>query len=131
VDYIDAFAEMQLGMLSGFFRQNRQVLFQEVHGSMSGPKSVDFTENCRLGKDTMLSRMFQVMENFQFSDCMVAEGTGLGYSVATRRIKAYTFTTKSGKMCRRLSYRGTGWNSGDLRLGAVFPWSVSRINWLF
>ena len=120
-----------LWMLSGFIRQNRQVLFQEVRSSMNGLKSPDFTETCRFGKETMLSRMFQVMERFQLNDCMVAEDAGLGYTVATRRMKAYSFTTKSGKMCRRLSCRGTGWSSGALRLGAACLWSVTRINWLF
>lgn len=70
-----------LWMLSGFIRQNRQVLFQEIQDSMDGVKRPDFTETCKFGKDTMLSRMFQVMENFQFSDCIVAEGTGLNYGV--------------------------------------------------
>ena len=36
------------------------------------------------------------MERFQLNDCMVAEDAGLGYTVATRRMKAYSFTTKSG-----------------------------------
>ena len=88
-----------LWMLSGFIRQNRQVLFQEMQNSMNGLRSPDFTETCRLGKDTMLSRMFQVMENFRLNGCMVAEDAGAGYNVATRRMKAYSFTTKSGKKC--------------------------------
>jgi len=50
--------------------------------------------------------MFQVMENFQFNGCMVAEGTGLGYSVATRRIKAYAFTTKSEKNVPQIILQG-------------------------
>ncbi len=95
-----------LWMLSGFIRQNRQVLFQEIQTSMDGLKRPDFTETCKFGKDTMLSRMFQVMENFRFNDCMVAEGTGLGYSVATRRMKAYAFTTKSGKNVPQIILQG-------------------------
>ena len=47
-----------LWMLSGFIRQNRQVLFQEIQVNMNGQKRPDFTETCRLGKDTMLARMF-------------------------------------------------------------------------
>lgn len=39
-----------LWMLSGFIRQNRQVLFQEVVNSMNGLKSPDFTETCRCNK---------------------------------------------------------------------------------
>ena len=124
------YALNNLWMLSGFIRQNRQVLFQEVRSSMNGLKSPDFTETCRFGKETMLSRMFQVMERFQLNNCMVAEEV-LGYTVATRRMKAYSFTTRSGKMCRRLSCRGTGWSSGALRLAAACLWSVTRISWLF
>jgi len=64
---------------------------------MGGLKSPDFTEICRFGKDTMLSRMFQVMDKFQLNGCMVAEDTGSGYTVATRKIKTYAFTTKRKK----------------------------------
>ena len=37
---------------------------------------------------------------------------------------------KVGKMCCRLSCRGTGWSSGALRLAAACLWSATRINWL-
>ena len=94
-----------LWMLSGFIRQNRQVLFQEVRSSMNGLKSPDFTETCRFGKETMLSRMFQVMERFQLNNCMVAEEV-LGYTVATRRMKAYSFTTRSGKNVPQIILQG-------------------------
>ncbi len=42
-------------MLSGFIRQNRQALYQEVRSSMNGLESPDFMETCRFGKETMLS----------------------------------------------------------------------------
>lgn len=93
-------------MLPGFIRQNRQVLFQEVQSSMGDFKSPDFTETCRFGKDTMLSRMFQVMENFQLGGCMVAEDMDLGYTAETRRIKAYSFTTRSGKNVPQIILQG-------------------------
>ena len=93
-----------LWMLSGFIRQNRQVLFQEVQTSMNGQKSPDFTETCRFGKDTMLSRMFQVMENFCLHDGMVAEDSA--YTVATRRMKTYAFTTKRGKSVPQIILQG-------------------------
>ena len=95
-----------LWMLSGFIRQNRQVLFQEVRSSMNGLKSPDFTETCRFGKETMLSRMFQVMERFQLNNCMVAEDAGSGYTVATRRMKAYSFTTRNGKNVPQIILQG-------------------------
>jgi len=85
-----------LWVLSGFIRQNRQILFQEIQSSIGGFKSPDFTETCRFGKDTMLSGMFRVMEKFQLNDCMEEEDTGEGYTVATRKIKTYA-TTKRGR----------------------------------
>ena len=100
------YALNNLWMLSGFIRQNRQVLFQEVRSSMNSLKSPDFTETCRFGKETMLSRMFQVMERFQLNNCMVAEDGGSGYTVATRRMKAYSFTTRNGKNVPQIILQG-------------------------
>ena len=37
---------------------------------------------------------------------------------------------KEGNVCRRLSYRETGWSRGALRLAAACLWSAIRINWL-
>jgi len=93
-------------MLSEFIRQNRQVLFREIQHCMGGFKTPDFTETCRFGKDTMLSRMFQVMENFQSGGCMVAEDMDSGYTAETRRIKAYAFTTRSGKNVPQIILQG-------------------------
>ncbi len=73
---------------------------------MGGLKSPDFTENYRFGKDTMLSGMFQVMENFQLDGCMVAEDMDLGYTAETSRIKAYAFTTRSGKNVPQIILQG-------------------------
>lgn len=53
----------------------------------------------------MLSRMFQVMERFQLNNCMVAEEV-LGYTVATRRMKAYSFTTRNGKNVPQIILQG-------------------------
>ncbi len=95
-----------LWMLSGFIRQNRQVLFQEVQNSMNGLKSPDFTETCRFGKDTMLSRMFQVMERFHLNSCCVAEDTGLDNTVTTQRMKAHSFTARSGRTVPQIILQG-------------------------
>lgn len=84
-----------LWMLPEFIRQNRQVLFQEVQTGMNGQKRADFTETCRFGRDTILSRMFQVMENFRLNEKMVAQDSA--YAVAAQRMKAYSFITKSGR----------------------------------
>ncbi len=61
----------------------------------------DFTEACRFGKETMLSRMFQVMKRFQLNDSIVAEDEGVSDTVDTQRMNAYSFTTESGKNARR------------------------------
>ena len=110
------YALNNLWMLSGFIRQNRQVLFQEVQNSMNGLKSPDFTETCRFGKETMLSRMFQVMERFQLNNCMVAEEV-LGYTVATRRMKVYSFTTKSGKNVPQIILQGNWVEQWSFEIG--------------
>ncbi|MEH2957409.1 SymE family type I addiction module toxin [Candidatus Merdisoma sp. JLR.KK006] len=73
---------------------------------MNGQKRPDFTETCRLGKDTMLARMFQVMERFHLNGCCVAEDTSLDYTVATRRMKAYSFTTRSGRTVPQIILQG-------------------------
>ena len=51
-------------------------------------------------------RMFQVMENFQLNGYMVAEDAGLGYTVAARRMKAYSFTAKRGKSVPQIILQG-------------------------
>ena len=73
---------------------------------MNGLKSPDFTETCRFGKETMLSRMFQVMERFQLNNCMVAEDADSGYTLATWRMKAYSFTTRNGKNVPQIILQG-------------------------
>ena len=86
---------------------------------MNGLKSPALTETCRFGKNDMLPRVFRVMEDFHLNGCFVTEDTGLDNAVATRRMKAYSFTVKRGRTCRRLSCRGTGWRNGALRLAAA------------
>ena len=101
---IDTLYELNnLRMLSEFIRQNQQVLFQETKGSAECQKKPDFTEICRIGKDTMMSRMFQVMEKFHMDE-WVAEDTD--YTVITRRVKAYAATTGSGKTVPQIMLQG-------------------------
>ncbi|MEQ2679711.1 hypothetical protein AAAU98_23560 [Enterocloster citroniae] len=57
-----------LHMLSGFIYQNRQVLLNEV-SEIKGQHGIpDFTTVCNIGKETMLSRMFQVRKNFKINE---------------------------------------------------------------
>ena len=39
-------------------------------------------------------------------DCMVAEDAGSGYTAATRRMKAYSFTAKRGKSVPQIILQG-------------------------
>ena len=101
---IDTLYELNnLWMLSGFIRQNQQVLLQETQGSTEHQKKPDFTEICRIGKDAMMSRMFQVMEKFHLDEC-VAEDRD--YTVITRRVKVYAATTGSGKTVPQIMLQG-------------------------
>jgi len=43
---------------------------------------------------------------FSVGDCMVAEDMDSGYTAATRRIKAYAFTTRSGKNVPQIILQG-------------------------
>ena len=38
--------------------------------------TLDYTEACRFGKETILSRMLQVKKRFQLNDGMMAEDAG-------------------------------------------------------
>ena len=53
-----------LWMLSDFIHQNRQFLFNEVRELTGEHGKVDFSTPCRLGQDTMLSRIFRIMKNY-------------------------------------------------------------------
>lgn len=53
-----------LWMLSEFIYQNRQVLLNEVSEIAGECGRTDFLTLCNVGKDTMVSRMLQVMTGF-------------------------------------------------------------------
>lgn len=91
-------------MLSGFLYKNRQILFQETRKRKEPQGNHDFMEICNFGKDTILSRMFQVMKNFQIDGNKVNEGTD--YNSSTRRMKAYAATTNSGKNVPQIILQG-------------------------
>ena len=52
-------------------------------------------------------------------------------AIKYEKLKTEGVEAVCGKMCRRLSCRGTGWSRGALRLAVVCLWGVIRINWLF
>ncbi len=112
-----------LWMLSGFIRQNQQVLLRETQEGTEYRKKPDFTEICRIGKDTMLSRMFQVMGKFHLDE-YVAKDTD--YTVITRRVKAYAATTGSGKTVPQIMLQGNrvrkwGFEAGSSMRVERFP----------
>ncbi len=112
-----------LWMLSGFIRQNQQVLLRETQEGTEYRKKPDFTEICRIGKDAMLSRMFQVMGKFHLDE-YVAKDTD--YTVITRRVKAYAATTGSGKTVPQIMLQGNwvkkwGFEAGSSVRVECFP----------
>lgn len=93
-----------LCMLSEFIHQNRQILFREVNEGIESQKLPDFTEICRLGKDTMLSRMFQVMQEFHNNGGGVS-GDAL-YIAPEHRLKIYAASTPKGREVPQIVLQG-------------------------
>ena len=93
-----------LWMMSEFIRQNRQILFREVQERMRIQQKPDFTEICNLGKDTMLSRLFQVMNKFNVCENVVTED--VNDMIATHRIKAYAALSNKGKAVPQIVLQG-------------------------
>lgn len=91
-------------MLSGFVYQNRQHLFREVKGQMEPQETRNFLEPCKFGKDTILSRMFQVMRSSGMDGSMVNECDD--YHVITRRIKVYGATGSRGATVPQIVLQG-------------------------
>lgn len=82
-------------MLSGFLHKNRDILFEEIRERQEIRQDYDFTEICNFGKDIILSRMFQVMENFRTDGSIVNEAVDGGKNI--HRIKAYSAAVNSGR----------------------------------
>lgn len=56
-----------LCMLAEFISYNKQFLIYEVQKMGNWQGHVDFTEPCRLGHDTMLARIFTILQHFNLS----------------------------------------------------------------
>lgn len=62
---VDALYQLNnLCMLSDFVHYNKPLLIYEVQKMEHWQGNVDFTEPCRLGHDTMLSRIFTLLQHF-------------------------------------------------------------------
>lgn len=94
-----------LYMLSDFIYQNRQILLNEVNELAEGYGGPDFSTVCNIGKDTMLSRMFQVMKNFNIYENKVAEENA-DYRINTHRLKVYAATARSGQSVSQIILQG-------------------------
>lgn len=93
-----------LCMLSDFIHQNRQILFLETQERMRRQNIPDFTEICNLGKDTIFSRMFQVMQKFHERE-HTDEG-GKGYAITAHRLKVYGTSSNKGKTVPQIVLQG-------------------------
>lgn len=91
-------------MLSGFLYRNRQILFQETKKRKDTQENHNFMEICNFGKDTILSRMFQVMKYSRIDGNIVNESTEC--NVPARRIKAYAVTANGGKCVPQIILQG-------------------------
>lgn len=94
-----------LWMLSEFIHQNRQILLNEVSEISGEYGRPDFSIPCNLGKDTMLSRMFQVMKDYTMNESRVAEGS-VEYAVNTHKIKVYAASSHNRQDVAQIILQG-------------------------
>lgn len=106
-----------LCMLSEFIRQNRQILLREVNERTEQQRVPDFTEICNIGKDTMLSRMFQVMQEFHNTEGILSEDTV--YDVSERRLKIYAASPAKGREIPQIVLQGNWVKNWGFTVGSV------------
>lgn len=94
-----------LWILSEFIRKNRHLLWNEVREIEGESGRTGFSVPRKLGKDTMLSRMFQVMKIPMENDSRVA-AEQLGYAVNLRRLKVYAASSGSGQNVAQIILQG-------------------------
>ena len=64
---VDSLYQLNLCMLAEFVTCNKPLLIYEVQKMGNWQGHVDFTEPCRLGHDTMLARIFTILQHFNIS----------------------------------------------------------------
>lgn len=85
--------------------KNQNVVNNEVD-EMSGKYGrPDFSIPCNLGKETMLSRMFQVMRDNTRNESRVSEGN-VEYAVNTHRLKVYANSPHHGQDVAQIILQG-------------------------
>lgn len=106
-----------LYMLSDFIYQNRQVLLDEVN-EIEGQYGIpDFSVVCNLGKETMLSRLFQVIKNFKINESMVAEES-VDYGINIQRLKVYAATSRYGQNVSQIILQGKWVEQCEFKIGS-------------
>ena len=91
-------------MLSDFLYRNRHILFQEAKRKKETQENHNFMEICNFEKDTILSRMFQVMKYPSINCNIINESTEC--HIPVRRIKAYATTANGGKSVPQIILQG-------------------------
>lgn len=115
---MDSLYEMNnLCMLSEFIHQNRHILLREVREGMELQKIPDFTEICNIGKDTMLSRMFQVMQEFHNDEGILLEETA--YIPPEHRLKIYAASSAKGRAVPQIVLQGNWVENWGFSVGST------------
>lgn len=80
------------------------ILIREVSEHIEYHGVPDFTESCKLGSDTMLSRMFQIMQKFHTYENTTAED--VLSVIPVHRLKIYAASTAKGKEVPQIVLQG-------------------------
>lgn len=92
-------------MLSAFIHQNRHFLFHEVAALTGTDGKPDFTIPCKLGQDTMLSRIFKVMKCHTLNESIISENSA-DYQINTHKLKVYSTTLRSNQPVPQILIQG-------------------------
>lgn len=92
-------------MLSSFIHQNRQFLFNEIREISNSSIKPDFSTPYKLGKDTMLSRIFQVLKNHSLNESNIIEKSN-NSNINTHRLKIYATTLYNNRPIPQIILQG-------------------------
>lgn len=106
-----------LWLLAKFIRQNSYILIREVSEHIEYHGVPDFTEPCKLGSDTMLSRMLQVMQKFHTYENTTAED--VISVIPSHRLKIYAASTAKGKEVPQIVLQGNWVEQWGFCIGSV------------
>lgn len=92
-------------MLSTFIHQNRQFLFNEVNDITSESGIPDFSVPCKLGQETLLSRVFRVMNSHSLNENIISENSST-YQINTHKLRIYSTTLRSNQPVPQIIIQG-------------------------